>query len=594
MTMKKLLTGNEAVARGAWEAGITYACAYPGTPSTEILENIAGYREDMLAEWAPNEKVALECAMGASLAGARSLSAMKMVGVNVAADPLFSFAYSGVNGGMVLISADDPGLHSSQNEQDNRYYAKFAKMAMLEPSDSMESKEMVKAAMHISETFDTPVLLRMTTRICHSKSPVTLGERTSVDLKPYVRNLQKYDLVPANARLLHYVLEAKLKKLEEYSNTTPLNFIEWNCKKTGIISSGVAYQYAREVFGDNASYLKIGFSFPLPMDKIRTFAGEVEQLIIIEELEPFIEEQVRAAGIPCTGKDKISNIGELTPEIIARALLGKELAESSFNPCEIPGRPPVLCAGCPHRGFFYELGKLKKVMITGDIGCYSLGGNEPLSAKDTTICMGSSISMGHGAQKSFDRFGKELRTISTIGDSTFFHTGINSLMHVAYNRSNTITCILDNRITGMTGHQENPGSGYTLQGMPVKPIDIEALCRALGIAHIRTIDPLNLREVRETLQWALSLYEPSVIITRRPCVLKKFSKEDKEEFGDFTGKCLIDTEKCTGCKVCLKTGCPALIYNKEGKKVTIDPVQCVGCEVCLQVCKFEAITKLKK
>jgi indolepyruvate ferredoxin oxidoreductase alpha subunit len=590
--MIKLLTGNEAVARGAWEAGITYACAYPGTPSTEILENIAGYKEDILAEWAPNEKVALECVIGASLAGARTLSAMKMVGVNVAADPLLSFAYSGVNGGMILVSADDPGMHSSQNEQDNRHYARFAKIAMLEPSDSMEAKEMIKAAVQISEDFDTPVLFRMTTRICHSKSRVEFGDRISVPVRPYKKNLPKYDLVPANARVLRHVVENRLKKLEEFSNHTELNYVEWNDRKTGIISSGVAYQYAKEVLGDSVSYLKLGFTFPLPMDKIRQFAREVENLIVVEELEPFIEDQIKAAGITCSGKDKIPNIGELTPEIVAQALLCKDIPVSSFNPCEMPGRPPVLCAGCPHRGFFVELRKIRKVMITGDIGCYSLGGNEPLNTKDSTICMGASISMGHGAQKVFDRTGNDLRNVSIIGDSTFFHTGINSLMHVAYNRSSTITVIMDNRITGMTGHQENPGSGYTLQGMPTKSIDIEALCQAIGIEHVRTINPLNLEEVRETLKWAMALYEPSVIITRWPCVLKKFTKEDIAEFGNYFGKCKVNTETCTGCMVCLKTGCPALIYHKADKKVSIDNNQCVGCEVCKQVCKFDAIERI--
>ncbi len=590
--MIKLLTGNEAVARGAWEAGISYASAYPGTPSTEILENIARYKEDILAEWAPNEKVALECAFGASVAGARTLAAMKMVGVNVAADPLFSIAYSGINGGMVLVSADDPGLHSSQNEQDNRYYARFAKIPMVEPSDSMEAKEMVKAAMQISEQFGTAVLFRMTTRICHSKSKVALGERTPVEKKPYVRDLCKYDLVPANARLLHYTLEGKIERLAAFSEETDLNFIDWHDKATGIISSGVAYQYAREVFGDSASYLKLGFTFPLPMKKIRDFAAQVGSLIIIEELEPFMEEQIRAAGISCTGKDKMPVTGELSPDIIAEALLGRTPPPRVIDRPDMPGRPPVLCAGCPHRGFFYVLGKLKNVMITGDIGCYSLGGNEPLNAMDTTICMGASISMGHGAQKAFDKADTNMRIISTIGDSTFFHTGINSLMHVVYNRSNTITCILDNRVTGMTGHQENPGTGYTLQGMPTKSVDIEALCRAIGIDQVRTIDPLNLREVRETLDWALSLYEPSVIITRRPCVLKKLSREDREEFGDRTGKCRVDHELCTGCKVCLKTGCPALQYSVATNKVTIDVSQCVGCQVCKQACKFKAIEKV--
>ena len=592
--MIKLLTGNEAVALGAWEAGISYACAYPGTPSTEILENIAGYyKKDILAEWAPNEKVALECAIGASIAGVRSISTMKMVGVNVAADPLFSFAYSGVNGGMMLVSADDPGLHSSQNEQDNRYYAKFAKIAMLEPSNSQESKDMVKAAMEISEQYDTPILFRMTTRICHSKSPVEAGERVTPTKKPYVKDVDKYDLVPSVSRKLHVVLEDKLTKLQQFSEETPLNYIEWNSKKIGIVSSGVAYQYAKEVFGEDASFLKLGFTFPLPIEKIRVFAKEVETLYVIEELEPFMEEQMKAAGIDCIGKEKISNLGELTPEIIAHALLGEEREILDIDRSSVANRPPTLCAGCPHRGFFFELKKLKNVMITGDIGCYSLGGSEPLNAKDTTICMGASISMGHGAQKAFDIFDENKRTISTIGDSTFFHTGINSLMHVAYNRSNHITCILDNRITGMTGHQENPGTGYTLMGMPTKEANIEAVCRAIGIEHVRTINPLDLKEVNETLKWAMDLDVPSVIITRWPCVLKKFTPEDKKEFGDYMGKCQVIVDKCTGCKACVRSGCPALQYDKSTNKVTIDPIQCVACEVCKQICKFDAIERIK-
>lgn len=593
--MTKLLTGNEAVALGVWEAGISYACAYPGTPSTEILENIAAnYKKDILAEWAPNEKVALECAIGASIAGVRTISTMKMVGVNVAADPLFSFAYSGVNGAMILVSADDPGLHSSQNEQDNRYYAKFAKIAMLEPSNSQESKDMIKSAVEISEEFDTPILFRMTTRICHSKSPVNEGERITPVKKPYIKNPAKYDLVPSVSKALHYVLEDKLKRLQAFSETTPLNFIQWNSKKIGIVTSGISYQYAQEVFGTNASYLKLGFTFPLPIEKIRAFSKEVEILYVIEENEPFIEEQIKAAGIQCIGKEKLPNVDELTPEIIARELLGKELQTIDIDTSIVPGRPPTLCAGCPHRGFYVELRKLKNIMITGDIGCYSLGGNEPLNAKDTTICMGASISMGHGAQKAFDLFDENKRTIATIGDSTFFHTGINSLMHVAYNRSRTITCILDNRTTGMTGHQNNPGTGYTLMGMPTKEADIEAVCRAIGIEHVRTINPLNLEEVKATLKWAMALDLPSVIITRWPCVLKKFTEGDIEEFGDYFGKCEVVADACTGCKNCLKTGCPALQYSKADNKVVIDQVQCVGCEVCKQVCKFDAIERKQK
>jgi len=589
--MKKLLTGNEAIAQGAWEAGVMYACAYPGTPSTEILENIAEYKGDIIAEWAPNEKVALETAAGASVFGARSLAAMKMVGVNVAADPLFSFAYSGVNGGMVLVSADDPGCHSSQDEQDNRYYAKFAKIAMLEPSDSQEAKDMVKAALEISEQFDTPVLMRITTRICHSKSLVEIGTRQHVPKRPYSRDVSKYDLVPATARKRRVEVEKRIDRLAVFSETTDLNRIEWNDKKIGIVASGVGYQYAQEVFGVEASYLKLGFTYPLPIEKIRGFAAAVETLYVVEELEPYIEEQLKAAGIPCIGKTKVPGIGELTPDIIAKALKGDSIPFVEADLSQVVARPPLLCAGCPHRGFFCELSKIKNLMITGDIGCYSLGGNEPLNAKDTCICMGASVSMGHGVQKISDRTGDPTKVVAVIGDSTFFHSGMTSLLHVAYNRSNTVTVIMDNRITGMTGHQENPGSGFTLQGMSTKIAYIPAIVKALGIDAIRVVNPLDLKESREALAWALSLDEPSVIITRWPCVLKKYSDADKHEFGNYIGTCQVDSAKCIGCKMCIKTGCPALRFDKAAKKASIDAAQCVGCKVCLQVCPVKAISK---
>lgn len=590
--MKKLLTGNEAIALGAYEAGINYAAAYPGTPSTEILENIAPYKKEIIAEWAPNEKVALESAIGASVVGARSLAAMKHVGVNVAADPFFTYGYTGVNGGLVLVSADDPGCHSSQNEQDNRLYAKFAKVAMVEPSDSQECKDMVKAAVEISEKFDTLVLLRMTTRICHGKSLVSLGKREEVAMKTYEKNPQKYAAVPANARKLRVVLEERLKKLDKFSNETDLNYFEWNDKKIGVISSGVAYQYAKDVFGDTVSYLKLGFTHPLPMEKIKKFAKEVETLYVIEELEPYIEEQIRAAGIECIGKDKIPNIGELNPDIITKALLGEERETVDYDKNIAVNRPPTLCAGCPHRGFFYELSKRKDIIVNGDIGCYGLGVAPPLSTVDTIICMGASISMAHGAQKVINRNKEDRKVVSVIGDSTFFHTGVNSLIDTVYNRSNTVNVIMDNRITGMTGHQENPGTGYTLQGMPAKDIDIPALCKAIGVEHVRTINPLNLEESKEALNWALDLDEPSVIITRWPCALKRLSNEDKEEFGNYKGLCKVDEQICIGCRMCIKTGCPALHFNKEAKKVTVDKTQCVGCEVCLQVCPTNAISKV--
>lgn len=591
--MKKLLTGNEAIAQGAYEAGVSFAAAYPGTPSTEILENIAPFAE-IVAEWAPNEKVALESAIGASIVGARALSAMKHVGVNVAADPLFSIGYAGINGGLVLVSADDPGTHSSQDEQDNRYYAKFAKVALLEPSNSQECKDMVKAAMEISEQYNTLVLLRMTTRVCHSKSLVETGSRIEVEKRPYVRDLAKYSLVPHVARNLHLVVEKKLKELEKFSNETELNFIEWNDKKTGVISSGIAYEYAKEVFGDQASYLKLGFTHPLPMDKIREFSHSVDTLYVVEELEPYIEEQMKAAGIACVGKEKIPNTGELNPDIIAKGLLNEERPLIEYDGSILVNRPPTLCAGCPHRGFFFELAKRKNVMITGDIGCYGLGGAEPLNAQDTCICMGASISMGHGAQQMFKKYGLSTRTVATIGDSTFFHMGINSLLDVVYNRSNVITCILDNRVTAMTGHQEHPGSGYTLQGMATQEVDIASLVKGMGIQNVKTVNPRNLKEVRDAFDWALNLDEPSVIITRWPCLLKKHSPKDIEEFGKYLGKCAVDQEKCIGCKMCLKTGCPALRLNKEVKKVKIDTEQCAGCEVCLQACPVQAIGRVSQ
>jgi len=589
--MKKLLTGNEGVARGAFEAGVSFASAYPGTPSTEILESIAEYK-DIIAQWDPNEKVAMESAIGASIAGARSLAAMKMVGVNVAADPLMSFAYTGVNGGMLLISADDPGMHSSQNEQDNRNYAKFAKIPMVEPSDSQEAKDMVKAALEISERFDTPVFMRMTTRVCHSKSLVSLAEPIAQPKKPYIKNVQKYDLVPAVSRKLRVKVEERLHELAALSEKTPLNFTVWNDKKIGIISSGIAYQYAREVFGTKASYLKLGFTYPLPIEKIKAFAAQVEVLYVIEELDPFLEEQIRAAGIKCIGKNKIPVTGELNPDILEKALLEEKRDLIEYDQGIVVSRPPTLCAGCPHRGFFYELAKRKNVMISGDIGCYALGGADPLNAKDSAICMGAGPSIAYGAQKIFNKFHENMRTVSVIGDSTFFHTGLNSIMTAVYNKSNTIACILDNRITGMTGHQENPGSGFTLQGEPTKVIDISKLVKAMGVDNVKVVNPMNLAELKETFDWAFALNEPSVIITRWPCVLKRLNEADKKEFGEYKTLCVVDESHCISCKLCLKTGCPALHFKKEANTVVIDERQCVGCGLCAQVCPKKAIKKV--
>ncbi len=587
-----LLSGNEAVAQGAYEAGVVYASAYPGTPSTEILETLCKFRDDVIAEWAPNEKVAFESALGASIAGGRALAAMKMVGVNVAADPLFSAAYSGVNGGLVLVSADDPGLHSSQNEQDNRHYAPFMKIPMLEPSDSQESKDMMKAAFDISENFDTPVLFRMTTRICHSKSLVHLGKRQEGPRRLCPLNLTKFDVVPALARRHRVRLEARLKRLAEYSETCEFNRIEWNGPKIGIVTSGIAYQYAREVFADTASYLKLGFTHPLPVRLIRDFASKVEVLYVVEELDPYLEDFIRQQGITCIGKEKIPRIFELDPAIVARALLGREPETIRADMSPVVPRPPVLCAGCPHRGFFYELGKLarrRSVVISGDIGCYTLGGNEPLKALDLCICMGAGPSMAHGAQKVFNKFGDGTRVVATIGDSTFFHTGIASLMNAVYNKSNTITCILDNRITGMTGQQDNPGSGTTLQGESTPPIDIEAVVRALGVRHVRVISPMDLTHVQETLTWAFDLDEASVIIVRWPCVLKKLDREERDEYTHKAKFMTVVEEHCSGCRMCLNVGCPAVSFDRATGKARIDPNACNGCSVCAQVCKWSAV-----
>ena len=591
--MKLLMTGNEAIARGAYEAGVRFASAYPGTPSTEILENVATYKEDIVAEWATNEKVALEAAIGGSIAGARTMASMKHVGVNVAADPLFTFSYTGVNGGMVLITADEPGMHSSQNEQDNRNYAKFAKIAMFEPSTSQEAKDMLKEAFEISEKYDTPVLFRVTTRLCHSKGIVECSDRVEVPIKEYIKNPKKNLTVPAHARVRRVEIDDRMSKLLEYSNNTHLNNYEINDTKIGIVASGMCYTYAKEVFKDDASYMKLGFTNPLPMEKIKEFASKVDNVYVIEENDPFIEEQLKANNIKCHGKDIFPSYGELTPDVIRKSVFGKTNDTIDYNKDLVVNRPPGLCAGCPHRGFFYELGKRKNVMITGDIGCYTLGFAPPYNAMDTTICMGASLSSGHGAQKVFNmKENNKIRVVGVLGDSTFFNTGINSLLDVVYNKGNSISVILDNRITGMTGHQQNPGTGYTLQGDVTSEVNIEELVKACGVKHIRTINPNNLSQVKESLDWAFELDEPSVIIARWPCALKKFSKQDIEEFNNpFTSKCSVNTDKCIGCKLCMKIGCPAISFKSEEKMVSIDSNKCVGCEVCSQVCPKDAISK---
>ena len=592
--MKQLMTGNEAIARGAYEAGVKFASAYPGTPSTEILENIAQYKGEIVAQWAVNEKVALESVIGASMAGARSIAAMKHVGLNVAADPLFTYSYTGVNGGTVIITADEPGMHSSQNEQDNRNYARFAKIPLLEPSTSQEAKDMIKVAFEISETFDTPVLVRVTTRVCHSKGIVECFDREEFEIKEYIRNIPKNVTVPAFGRIRRVEIENRMKKLSEFTNTTDLNFYEINDTKIGIVVSGMCVNFAKEVFKDKASYMKLGFTNPMPIEKIKEFADKVEKIYVIEENDPIIEEQLKANQIECVGKDVLPAYGELTPDIIRKHILNENKETIKFNENLVTSRPPGLCAGCPHRGFFYEVGKRKNIVISGDIGCYSLGFASPYNAMDFIICMGASISAGHGAQTVFNmKDNNECRLINVIGDSTFFHSGITSLLNTVYNKGNSITVILDNRITGMTGHQENPGTGYTLQGDKTKEIDISTLVKACGVEKIRLINPNNLKEVNEALDWALGNEDgPSVIITRWPCVLKKLSKHDIEEFDKpFINKVKVNSDSCIGCKLCMKVGCPAISFNNDKKIASIDKTQCVGCEVCSQVCPKKAIIK---
>ena len=591
--MKELMTGNEAIARGAYEAGVKYASAYPGTPSTEILENIALYKDYIKAEWAPNEKVAVEAAAGASIAGARTVASMKHVGLNVAADPLFTIAYTGVNGGFVIITADEPGQHSSQNEQDNRNYAKASKIPMLEPSTSQEAKDMLKKAFEISEKYDTPVLYRLTTRLCHSKGIVECEDRKEVGIKEYVKDASKYVTVPANSKVLRGKVEERMHNLKKFSNETDLNTIEINETKIGIISSGMCINFAKEVFGKDASYLKLGFTFPMPDEKIKEFSTKVEKIYVIEENDEFIEEHVKALGVECHGKDIFPSYGEMTPDVIRKAVTGKTFEHLETNEELLVPRPPTFCAGCPHRGLFYELGKRKDVIITGDIGCYTLGFAAPYNAMDAVVCMGASLGSGHGAQQVFNMVkGNKKRVVGVLGDSTFFHTGINGLFDVIYNKGNSISIILDNRITGMTGHQQNPGSGYTLQGEATTEISIEAVVRACGVKNVRVVNPNNLKEVSDALDWAFDLEEASVIITRWPCALKKFSPQDIEEFNNpFTDKCEVKEDLCIGCKKCTKTGCPAISYDKESKKAQIDRNQCLGCEVCAQVCPKEAIVK---
>lgn len=590
---KNLMTGNEAVARGLYEAGVAFASAYPGTPSTEILENVAEkYKDSIACEWAPNEKVAFEAAVGASFVGGRSFAAMKHVGLNVAADPLLTFAYTGVNGGMCFVSADDPGLHSSQNEQDNRFYARMGKIIMLEPSDSQEAKDMAVMGYELSERFDSPVMLRMTTRVCHSKSLVEFGEPQEQRKKEYVKNRAKYDPVPAMAKGMHTAVEKRWQKLKEYTEVCPLNREEWHTDEIGIVSAGAAYQYAREVFGDNASYFKCGMTSPMPLESIKKFAAKVKKLYVVEELEPYMEDLMRAAGIECIGKALIPIEGELNPDIVRKSLTGEVTPTIEYDKSVVPGRPPMLCAGCPHVGLFYELGKIKDVIAIGDIGCYALSGNPPLNAKDFALCMGSGFSMAHGAAKIMEKFGDTKKIVGVVGDSTFFHTGMNSMLDAVYNHSNVTLIVVDNRITGMTGHQENPGSGYTITGEHAYPADIEGVARAFGMTDIHKVSPMDLEATRKALKEAIAFDGPSLVITRYPCALKKRSPEDNAEFGTEKAKYAVNHDDCIGCKSCLRLGCPAISFDGGAKKADIDRVACAGCGVCAQVCPKKAIGKV--
>ena len=578
--MKQLILGNEAVARGLYEAGCSFVSSYPGTPSTEITEAVAKYPE-VYAEWAPNEKVAMEAAFGASLAGRRSFCGMKHVGLNVAADPLFTISYTGVNGGMVIGVADDAGMHSSQNEQDSRHYARAAKIPMLEPSDSAEALAFAKLAYELSEQFDTPVLLKMCTRVSHSQSVVETGERVEC-VKEYKKDIPKYVMMPGNAKRRHPVVEARTAALTAYAEECDINFVvPGESCAMGFITSSTSYQYIKEVFGSRYPVMKLGMIWPLPEKKIRDFAAAVDQLIIVEELDGFIESHCRNLGIDCIGKEKFSCIDELSQNKVSAALdqdvvTGTKLADA------IPPRPPVMCAGCPHRGLFYTL-KKNKITVLGDIGCYTLGAVAPLTAVDSVICMGASVSGLHGFSKS-QNGAMDNKTVAVIGDSTFMHSGITGLVNIAYNESNATVIIVDNSITGMTGHQQNPTTGFNLKGDPCTKIDLETLCKAVGIKRVRVIDPYNLSECEAVIKEELNANEPSVIISRRPCALLKYVKHKPS--------LSVDEAKCVGCKSCMKIGCPAV--SIIGGKAKIDSTLCVGCGVCQQLCKFDALKAAKE
>ena len=572
--MKKLMIGNEAVARGIYEAGVQVVSSYPGTPSTEITEFSAKY-DEMHCEWAPNEKVAMETAFGASLAGVRSACAMKHVGLNVAADPLFTLSYTGVNGGLLICVADDPGMHSSQNEQDSRHYAIAAKVPMLEPADSAESLFFAKAAFDLSEEFDTPVILRMCTRIAHSQSIVELGVREEKVRIAYEKKAAKNIMMPANAKHRHPIVEERTKKLIAFAEDCPFNKVEMGGTGMGIITSGTCYQYVKEIFGDSVSVLKLGLVNPLPVNLIKDFAAKVDRLVVIEELDGIIETHCKNLGLVCEGKELFTPLGEYSQKSIAKVFGLEEKA--GFAPeTAIPVRPPVMCAGCPHRGLFYTLSK-NKVTVMGDIGCYTLGAQKPLDALDAVLCMGASVSGLHGFNKALA--GDNMKTCAVIGDSTFMHSGITGLVNIAYNDSHSLVIILDNSITGMTGHQQNPTTGYNIKGDPAAKIDLEALCRAVGIKRVRVVDPYDLKACDTAIKEELAADEPSVIISRRPCVLLKSVKAKPPV--------KIDKDKCRSCKMCMKIGCPAI--SMVDGKAHIDATLCVGCGVCEQLCAFGAI-----
>ena len=577
--MKKLMLGNAALARGFYEAGCKMFSSYPGTPSTEITEEAAKYKE-IYCEWAPNEKVAVESAHGASLGGVRAASAMKHVGLNVAADPIFTISYQGLNAGLVIVVADDPAFHSSQNEQDSRHYAIGSKIPMLEPCDSQECLDFVKTAYEISDKFNTPVFIRTCTRVAHSQSVVEVGERVEVPQVPYVKDQMKVMMTKA-VKLAHDRVEQRTLDLAEWACTSGINRMEMGGTKIGIIADSTSYQYAKEVFGDEVSILKIGMVYPLPEKMIRDFASKVDELYVMEELDPIIETYVKSLGIKCFGKDKFPICGEFSQNLV-RKVMGKSVPEvfSISEGIEIPARPPVMCAGCPHRGIFYTL-KKNKCNVYGDIGCYTLGAVAPLNAMDLNVCMGASCSGLHGFNKAMGKDG-EKNSVAVIGDSTFMHSGMTGLSTIAYNGSNSTVIILDNSITGMTGHQQNPTTGKNLYGDPASKVDLEALCRALGVNRVKVVDPYDLAAVETVLKEELAAEEPSVIISRRPCVMIKGIRHNPP--------LKIENEKCKGCKSCMKIGCPAIAFNKETKKASIDPTLCVGCNVCKQLCSFDAIT----